>query len=557
MRFCCILGGNGSSNLSGSTGVVAGGSGNSSNTGNGWGDPREIRPLAGGGSMDIRNVDHRGGNGSGGTSSDPRDIRMIDPRDPIRGDPRGISGRLNGTSEMWGHHPQMSHNQIQNMNKMVGQSVATASTNVGGTSGPGIGPGGPGPGPVSSSIPTQWGPSQAVGVGVSGPKDISKQISGWEEPSPPPQRRSIPNYDDGTSLWGQQTRVPGASGHWKDMTDSIGRGGHLMRGQNQSGGIGIAGVGNSNVPVGANPNNPMNSVVGPQARLPSVGGVQHKPDGGAMWVHSNNVSGRNNVAAVNTWGDDTHNVSVGAPSGGGVSSNNWVDDKSNATLAQNSWSDAAPVGVGWGNKQSKLPATSTSSGWSTGAGVGVVDGVDLGSEWNSHGGLIGKSQQQQKLAGLNVGMVSVINAEMIKQSKQYRILVENGFKKEDVERALVTSNMNIEEAADMLRTNSSLAMDGWRRHDESSLGSYSDHTSSTSSGGFAGRYPVSSGQPSISFPHVSFLTTTTLCLVCENNEDCLSRVPRLRHPLPSLKERKGDGDTQGVKRLFPRLRGAT
>jgi len=117
MRFCCILGGNGSSNLSGSTGVVAGGSGNSSNTGNGWGDPREIRPLAGGGSMDIRNVDHRGGNGSGGTSSDPRDIRMIDPRDPIRGDPRGISGRLNGTSEMWGHHPQMSHNQIQNRNQ--------------------------------------------------------------------------------------------------------------------------------------------------------------------------------------------------------------------------------------------------------------------------------------------------------------------------------------------------------------------------------------------------------------------------------------------------------
>ncbi|XP_016967317.1 protein Gawky isoform X2 [Drosophila biarmipes] len=493
--------GNGSSNLSGSTGVVAGGSGNSSNTGNGWGDPREIRPLAGGGSMDIRNVDHRGGNGSGGSSSDPRDIRMIDPRDPIRGDPRGISGRLNGTSEMWGHHPQMSHNQIQNINKMVGQSVATAGTNVGGTSGSGIGPGGPGPGPVSNNIPTQWGPSQAVGVGVSGPKDISKQISGWEEPSPPPQRRSIPNYDDGTSLWGQQTRVPGGSGHWKDMTDSIGRSGHLMRGQNQSGGIGIAGVGNSNVPVGANPNNPLNSVVGPQTRLPSVGGVQHKQDGGAMWVHSNNVSARNNVAAVATWGDDTHNVSVGAPSGGGVTSSNWVDDKSNATLAQNSWSDAAPVGVGWGNKQSKLPATSTSSGWSTGAGVGVVDGVDLGSEWNSHGGIIGKSQQQQKLAGLNVGMVNVINAEMIKQSKQYRILVENGFKKEDVERALVTANMNIEEAADMLRTNTSMAMDGWRRHDESSLGSYSDHASSTSSSGFAGRYPVSSGQPSMSFPH--------------------------------------------------------
>lgn len=26
--------------------------------------------------------------------------------------------------------------------------------------------------------------------------------SGWEEPSPPSQRRNMPNYDDGTSLWG-------------------------------------------------------------------------------------------------------------------------------------------------------------------------------------------------------------------------------------------------------------------------------------------------------------------------------------------------------------------
>ncbi|XP_017062674.1 protein Gawky [Drosophila eugracilis] len=494
--------GNGSSNLTGTAGVVSGASGNSSSTGNGWGDPREIRPLAGGNSMDIRNVDHRGVNNSVANSSDPRDIRMIDPRDPIRGDPRGISGRLNGTSEMWGHHPQMSHNQMQNINKMVGQTVATVSTNVGGTSGTGIGPGVPGSGSVSGNIPTQWGPAQAVAAGVSGPKDISKQISGWEEPSPPPQRRSIPNYDDGTSLWGQQTRVPGATGHWKDMTDSIGRGGHPMRGQNQSGGIGIAGVGNSNVPVGANPNNPMNSVVGPQARIPSVGGVQHKQDGGTMWVHSNNVSGRNNVAAVNTWGDDTHNVNVSAPSSANVSTSNWVDDKSNATLAPNSWSDAA--GVSWGNKQSKLPSTGTSSGWSTAAGVGVADGVDLGSDWNAHGGIIGKSQQQQKLPGLSVGMVNVINAEMIKQSKQYRILVENGFKKEDVERALVTANMNIEEAADMLRASSSLAMEGWRRHEES-IGSYSDHTSSTSSSGFVGRYPVSSGQPSMAFTHNNLL----------------------------------------------------
>lgn len=40
-------------------------------------------------------------------------------------------------------------------------------------------------------------------------KDLSQsKPTGWEEPSPPTQRRNIPNYDDGTSLWGQQQQAP-------------------------------------------------------------------------------------------------------------------------------------------------------------------------------------------------------------------------------------------------------------------------------------------------------------------------------------------------------------
>ncbi|KAH8309909.1 hypothetical protein KR059_003557 [Drosophila kikkawai] len=484
-------GGIGSGNLAGTpAGVVPGNGGsNATNTGNGWGDPREIRPLPGGGgggnsagagSMDIRSVvvDHRGGNGSGGggaSSNDPRDIRMIvDPmRDPIRGDPRGISGRLNGTSEMWGHHAQISHSQnMQNLNKMA--APAGVGTTAAG--------GGPGTNSVSSNIATQWGPP-TQGVGVV--KDISKQISGWEEPSPPPQRRSIPNYDDGTSLWGQQQQqqgrvvtaaASGVGGHWKDMTDSIGgRGNHLMRG---------------NVPtVGANP---MTNVGGPQSRL----AAQHKPEGNNMWMQGGGV--RNPPGVVtNTWGDDGHGATSSVSSG-----NNWSDEKGNQ-----SWSD-------WGSNNK--PSKASASGWS-GAGVGSIDGVvELGNDWNPHGvgvgGIIGKTQQQQKL----VGMVNVINSDMIKQSKQYRILVENGFKKEDVERALITANMNIEEAADMLRigtsSSSSLVMDGWRRqqqHDDGLVGSaYSDHSGSATGGsgggGFAGRYPVvgSGGQqPSMGFSH--------------------------------------------------------
>lgn len=99
----------------------------------------------------------------------------------MRGDPRGISGRLNGSASdpMWGgppqqppHHHIPHHQQAQPPNKMVAPNA------------PGV---------------NQWpGPP---------PKDMSMPVvkpTGWEEPSPPAQRRNIPNYDDGTSLWGSQ-----------------------------------------------------------------------------------------------------------------------------------------------------------------------------------------------------------------------------------------------------------------------------------------------------------------------------------------------------------------
>lgn len=80
----------------------------------------------------------------------------------MRGDPRGISGRLNGGAAegMWPGQPP--HHMPPNK--------------------PGAWPGGPPPG-----------------------KD---KPNGWEEPSPPQQRRNIPNYDDGTSLWGGGPQPP-------------------------------------------------------------------------------------------------------------------------------------------------------------------------------------------------------------------------------------------------------------------------------------------------------------------------------------------------------------
>lgn len=103
-------------------------------------------------------------------------MRLLDPREQIRlasgdmrGDPRGITGRLNGAgAEFWGQGAP--HTNVQHMHHQ-------------------------------SKMP--------VGPGNS--------TTGWEEPSPPSQRRNtiVPNYDDGTSLWGnpqQGQRMPGIFG---------------------------------------------------------------------------------------------------------------------------------------------------------------------------------------------------------------------------------------------------------------------------------------------------------------------------------------------------------
>ncbi|XP_036223041.1 protein Gawky isoform X2 [Bactrocera oleae] len=479
----------------------------SGSTGSNWGDSRELNSGGVTSTVTLRGVDPRDPI-RGTSAAETRDLRLIDPRDPIRGDPRGISGRLNGTSEMWGQHHSIAHNQIPVMNKIVGPGVgvgATVSTGAvvaGGSVAGGIVPGNINainPVGISGNVNAHWGPSSAV----VGPKDITSmagKVTGWEEPSPPPQRRNIPNYDDGTSLWGQQSRVPGGSGsHWKDISDPLSR--HLTRNtvgnQNTTNAVGNLGnssgngLGNNQAVVnasivGSNANNPISSV-GPQGRLssgvgPGVGVNQHKPDN-SMWVHASNP----NVSARNTtsWGDEVnHNVGPNP----GV---NWMDDKSNAGIGQlgvsvggaNSWNDPPSS---WSKNQNKI--ASGTSGWGASGGS---DGTELSSDWNTHTAIVGKTQP--KIGGVNVN-ISNLNTDVIKQSKQYRVLVENGFKKEDVERALINTNMNIEEAADLLRAPIST---DWRRHEES-LVSYSDHTNA--GGSFAGRYPTTASQSNMPFP---------------------------------------------------------
>lgn len=56
--------------------------------------------------------------------------------------------------------------------------------------------------------------------------------------------------------------------------------------------------------------------------------------------------------------------------------------------------------------------------------------------------------------------------EIIRNSKQYRMLFDMGFKKEEIEIALRASSLNMEEAIEILNQSRSSNMDGWRRHDD-------------------------------------------------------------------------------------------
>lgn len=97
--------------------------------------------------------------------------------------------------------------------------------------------------PGTAASNEQWGSNAQLNNQSKDLQISQTKLTGWEEPSPPTQRRTIPNFDDGTSLWGQQQQNPqqqsqqtnqpqppapiqqnrggiAATGpHWKDMPD--------------------------------------------------------------------------------------------------------------------------------------------------------------------------------------------------------------------------------------------------------------------------------------------------------------------------------------------------
>lgn len=287
--------------------------------------------------------------------------------------------------------------------------------------------------------------------------------------------------------------------------------------------------------VNLGPPNRLVPGVGGPVGVGGVGGVgvntgSHTPDN-AMWPHSGvtNVPGGVGGRNPGAWGDDcNHNVI-----GSSANTSNWSDDKSNQpggsvvggssgglgalTAANvvsnaNAWND--PPAGSWNKTNSnKLPGASS---WgvvtATAGNAGGNDNQnDLNpADWsNATHNLVMAKSQPNKLGGVNLANMT----NDMKQSKQFRILLDAGFKKDDIERALINTNMNMDEATEMLRANFAMNMDNWRRHDDSVVGSFNEHPGVTGGGGgvanFAGRYVGANAgaqpQAAIAFPPVCII----------------------------------------------------
>nr|XP_037287364.1 protein Gawky-like isoform X1 [Rhipicephalus microplus] len=215
------------------------------------------------------------------------------------------------------------------------------------------------------------GPPSNVGTWspVGGPNG-KRESSGWEEPSPPPSRRPVSNYDDGTSVWGNPTRqgkVGSAVSHWKDMPSvkSISGGGGAPPGMLRM---------------------PKDGVWG--------GGGNKGPRGGANW---------------------------GDPS--------WDEQQQH----KGSWGGGPPPDQAYWSTKPKGPPS-----W--------ADGQIDTSTWG------GPSKQGGK----------PLTKDLIYASKQFRMLTDMGFKKEDVENALRMNQMNLEDTMSTLLAANLQFSDGHR-----------------------------------------------------------------------------------------------
>ena len=143
----------------------------------------------------------------------------------------------------------------------------------------------------------------------------------------------------------------------------------------------------------------------PPSRMPPGPGM--KPNDSSPWGQPH-TGGRG-------WGDDPMNASP------------WDADKTRGNNDMGGWSAGGNGGGDWNRKPMRSSPSwdEAAGGGSVGGGGGAMDG-----RWGS-----GRPP---------------LNKEVIWGSKQFRILCDMGYRKEDVESALRTTNLQMEDALDML-----------------------------------------------------------------------------------------------------------
>ncbi|XP_015903924.1 protein Gawky isoform X3 [Parasteatoda tepidariorum] len=227
-----------------------------------------------------------------------------------------------------------------------------------------------------------------------------KLTTGWEDTVPPPNAgQSGGNYDDGTAVWGNPVHQ-GKVSHWKEMPPNKQMPNCVMPPNNMCQG-----------------NNPCAPHTGPgMIRLPQAGSNINNTD--KSWM-KNPILNRNM-----SWNEmPSHRDPITGRRIFDISENQLPDKSVPGTpntpnSAFGNWGEPThPMGPYWSAK-------------SKNSGCNWADGQVDTSSW---GGPLKQSGKP-------------LTKDLIWASKQFRILMEMNFKKDDVENALRRSNMNLEDA---------------------------------------------------------------------------------------------------------------
>ncbi|XP_076337193.1 protein Gawky-like isoform X3 [Tachypleus tridentatus] len=365
----------------------------------------------------------------------------------------GVQNANSGPSEPWGHTPSThiggtwgeeedtTHTWTSPSPTRIMHANSPDNKHWGGSVGKSSSSWDEGSSNTPENTNTAWGPSanKSSGPSISNwtssnapKKDILS--SGWQEPSPPTNRRQtgMTNYDDGTSVWGKPHRQ-GKVCHWKDMpnmkTMNGGGGSANNLPSNCSTSLIPPGPGMIRLPspiIGVNKPDLSNPIWGkppPLSRGTSWTEIpQHESSGPSLWADSNTPS---QVKSMPT--------TPGTPIGG----------------MGNAWDP----GSYWGAK----PKGASTSSWAEGQ-------IDT-SSWG------GSSRPERKMEDRqssleDSGVYSYLMQEMnswwdadtmenhIYAPGRFLIGSNRRLKKDDVDHALRQNNMNLEDALSELHVGS-------------------------------------------------------------------------------------------------------